>query len=180
MKFLTHNECAAWSSDHGFLAELREHRTGVPRLDELTGSFHAVKFPTPTDSGRKVAFAHLLYSLFDPSNTLLIWLGNWSVWPSSTHMPLFARFRQAFGEDRPLIEIPGQLVAQGESDDAISLITIALQFVWDCHVFSGSGRDVAFISHDEHGWFASRDRSVYDAAERQIGNFLATPTDVRG
>lgn len=134
MKFLTYDECAAWCSDHGFLADAHEQSIAKPQLDELPGSFDLTKFTIPTDSGRKVAFSRLLHSLFDPSNDLLIWLDSWSVWPSCMHMPLFTRFRQALGEDRPLIDIPGHVVAHGESDDAISLITIAMQFIWDCHI----------------------------------------------
>ena len=83
-------------------------------------------------------------------------------------MPLFTRFREAFGERRPLIEAPGHLLTPEEADDAISIISVSLLFIWDCHVLSGSGRDAVYVSHDEFGWFASRDLATVAAAREKI------------
>jgi hypothetical protein len=47
-------------------------------------------------------------------------------------MPLFTRFREAFGEKRPLIETPGHLLTPEEADDAISIIAVSLLFLWSC------------------------------------------------
>ena len=85
---------------------------------------------------------------------------------------LFARFREAFGERRPLIEAPGHLLAPNEADDAISIIAVSLLFFWDCHMLSVSGRSAAFISHDEYGWFASRDESLTDSIRKELAEVL--------
>jgi hypothetical protein len=87
-------------------------------------------------------------------------------------MPLFTRFREAFGERRPLIEAPGHLVTAGESDDAISIIGVSLLFLWNCHVLSDSGRDAVFTSHDEFGWFATRDPEAAKLAHERIREAL--------
>ena len=87
-------------------------------------------------------------------------------------MPLFSRFRQAFGEHRPLIEAPGHLVAPDEIEDGVSILTTALLFHWDCHVLTSSGRDVVFVSHDEFGWFGSRDASVAGSIRQQLKEAL--------
>ena len=72
-------------------------------------------------------------------------------------MPLFARFRQAFGEMRPLIEAPSHLIEPGELDEAISVLAMALLFFWDCYVFSEHRGPVFFCSHDEWiGFFIPR------------------------
>ena len=123
----------------------------------------------------KVGLARILYSLIDPAPELLLWLDDWAVWPSSQHMPLFTRFRQAIGEQRPLIDAPGHLVAPAEADDAVSIITVSLQFIWDCHIITASGRDAIFISHDESGWFGSRNASIADAARQQIEKAFKPP-----
>jgi hypothetical protein len=60
-------------------------------------------------------------------------------------MPLFTKFREALGEQRPLIEAPGHLVTPAEAGDAISIITVALLFIWNCHALSASDRDA--VSH---------------------------------
>jgi hypothetical protein len=110
----------------------------------------------------------LIYSLIEPSPELLLWVDDWAVWPSVQHMPLFSRFRQAFGETRPLIEAPGHLVLPNEADDAISIITMPLLFLWDCHVLTASGREAVYVSHDAYGWFASRDRAVAESVGLRV------------
>jgi hypothetical protein len=83
-------------------------------------------------------------------------------------MPLFTRFREAFGERRPLIETPGHLLNPDETDDALSIMSVSLLFLWNCHVLSGSGRDAVFTSHDEFGWLASRDPAIAAMAREEI------------
>jgi hypothetical protein len=128
------------------------------------------------DSGRKVAFARFLFSLLDTAPELLVWVGDWAVWPSCQHMPLFTRFRQAFGEVRPLIEAPGHLLNPSELDDAVSIFIVSFAFLWNCHLLTSSGRDAVFISHDEYGWFASRDESVAQSVARRIERDWTDPT----
>jgi hypothetical protein len=173
MRFLTYAESADWCSRHGYATRQREgHRVG-PDPDIPASEFHSVEFALPIDSGRKVWLARFLYELLAPSPELLIWLGDWAVWPSSQHMPLFSRFRQALGEHRPLIEAPGHLVTPDEIEDAVSILTVSLLFFWNCHLLTASGRDVVFVSHDEFGWFASRDASVADSVRQQLTERLA-------
>jgi len=156
MRFLTPAECVSWCKERGYPAGPRVGYT-VPIADKKPAGFHFAEFPIPPDSGKKAALGKFLFSLLKPTPEILLWLGAWAVWPSSQHMPLFARFREAFGERRPLIEIPGHLAKSSELDDAISILVIALEFVWDCHVIPASGREAVFISHDEYGWYGSQD-----------------------
>ena len=95
-------------------------------------------------------------------------LDEWYVWPSSAHLPLWSRFREALGETRSLIDAPGHLVSNSDSEDGISIIALALLFVWDCYGISASGEDAFFISHDEYCLFVSRDAR---RAERVAGEF---------
>jgi hypothetical protein len=83
-------------------------------------------------------------------------------------MPLFRRLRQALGEHRPLIETSGHVALPHEADDAVSILVMSLQFIWDCYMLSASGRDAIFISHDEHGWFASRSQPIVQAVRRRL------------
>src|SRR5207249_780691 len=119
-------------------------------------------------SGAKVSFARSIFDLIDPAPEVLLWLGEWSVWPSNQHLPLVTRWRPGFGEVRPLIEAPGQLAEPPDLDDAVSILTVALLFVWDCHVITGSGRDALYVSHDEYGWFASRDPTIAATASERL------------
>ena len=172
MRFLSYSQCAEWCVERRFPTRQSKGRIVGPDPYLRSPEFHFVEFTPPVDSGQKVWLARFLYSLLQPSSELLIWLGDWSVWPSSQHMPLFTRFREAFGEKRPLIEAPGHLLTPEEADDAISIMSVSMLFIWDCHVLSGSGRDAVHTSHDEFGWFASRDVSVAATAREKIDEAL--------
>ncbi len=176
MRFLTYSECAVWGTLRGLPTRHFEGYVVGPDLDLQSPPFHSVEFSPPTDSGRKVWLSRFLYSLLDPSPEPLIWLGDWAVWPSCQHMALFTRFRQAFGEPRPLIEAPGHLVTPVEAEDGISIISVSLLFIWDCHVLSASGRDAVFTSHDKFGCFASRDASAADSVRKQMNEALIETT----
>jgi hypothetical protein len=112
--------------------------------------------------------ARFLFSLVTPEPETLILVDDWAVWPTSQHMPLFTRFRQALGESRPLIEAPGHVVSASDNDDAVSVIATSLLFIWDCYGISASGRDAFYISHDELCYFASRDPSVAARVTEQL------------
>lgn len=142
------------------------------RPDINPDDFHVVDVPYESDSGAKVALARFLYSLVAPEPETLLLLSDWAVWPSSQHMPLFERFREAVGERRPLIEAPAHLVTASDNDDAISIIATSLLFIWDCTGISASGRDAFHISHDEYCFFASRDSAV----AKQVGEDLKART----
>jgi hypothetical protein len=172
MRFLTYSQCAEWCSQRGFPTRQVKGRMVGPDPDLQSSAFHFVEFTPPTDSCQKVWLARFLYALLQPSSELLIWLGDWAVWPSSQHMPLFTRFREALGEKRPLIEAPGHLLTPEEADDAVSIISLSLLFIWDCHVLSASGRDAVFTSHDEFGWFASREPLVAASVRKKIDESL--------
>lgn len=172
MKFLTYKECADWCSHHNYRTRHEPGYVTGPYPDLQPPIFHFVDFTPPSDSGRKVWFADFLYVLIDSSPELFIQLGDWDVWPSNQHMPLFTRFRQACGEERPLIEVPGHLLVPEEKNDAVSIISMSLLFIWNCYVLSASGRNAVFISHDEFGWFASRDALVAQSVGKRLEEAL--------
>ena len=172
MRFLTYAESADWCARRGYPTRQCDGSIVGPDPDIQALEFPRVEFALPTDSGQKVWLARFLYGLVVPSPELLIWIGDWAVWPSGQHMPLFSRFRQAFEEHRPLIDAPGHLVAPDEIEDGVSILTMSLFFLWDCHVLTASGRDVVFVSHDEFGWFGSRDVIVTDSVGQQLKDAL--------
>jgi hypothetical protein len=177
MRFLTYAESADWCSRRGYPTRGRGGIVG-PEPDIQRREFHRVEFVFPQTAARRVWLARFLYGLVDPSPELLIWVGDWAVWPDRQHMPLFSRFRQAFGEHRPLIEAPGHLVAPNEMEDGVSILITSMLFVWDCHLLTSSGRDALFVCHDEWGCFGSRDASVANSVGEQLKDAL--DVDFRG
>jgi hypothetical protein len=163
MRILSNEECVEWCRERGYPTYESPGHT-VPRASERPENFHSVEFRTPADSGRRVWLARELLSLLNPKPELLLWIGDWSVWPTCEHMPLFGRLRAALGENRPLIEAPGHVLSPADADDALSLLVLSMLFSWGAHVIHGSGRDVIHVDHHDEGWFASRDHKVTEAA----------------
>jgi len=136
-----------------------------------------VKIPYEGDSGRKVWLANLLYSLVPPAPETLLWIQDFEVWPSSQHLPLFTRFRQALGESRSLYDTPGHLVTSSDSEDSVSIIATSLLFLWDCYGITSSGRDAFHVSHDEYCWFVTRDAALAAQTTQEVSSAAtSTPT----
>jgi hypothetical protein len=109
MRCLTYAECAAWCNARDYpIADVDHYGRPAPAV---LNSYVHVPLVYPEDSGRKVQLSRNVVSRLLTSGELLLWIGDWAVWPTSQHMPLFTRFRQAFGETPPLIEAPGHLPA---------------------------------------------------------------------
>jgi|SRR6185369_9081101 len=164
MRFLTPEQWQAWCVARQ--VPLRE----ASRIRPAIGAdhFHIALLPYPSDSGGKVRFARRLLSLVASDSEALVLVDDWDVWPSSQHLPLFTRFREALGERRPLLEAPGHVVTRADEDDAISIVALSLLFLWDCYGISSTGRDAFYISHDEHCDFASRDAAVAERVTAEL------------
>jgi hypothetical protein len=81
----------------------------------------------------------------------LLWITDWSVWPSGEHLPLMTRLRHALREERSVYDAPGCLVRAGENDDGLSVVILALLFLWDVWILDGERRGAVLFSHDEFG-----------------------------
>jgi hypothetical protein len=156
VRFLTPEDWQAWCNER----TIPLRKAGWIRPDVSADHFHIAQIPYRVDSGAKVNMARFLFSLVAPDPETLFLLSDWAVWPSSQHMPLFTRFRQALGEARSIMESPGHLVTSSDGDDAVSIIATSLFFIWDCYGISSTGRDAFHISHDEYCVFGSRDAAI--------------------
>jgi hypothetical protein len=165
MRFVTPGQWQSWCI--GRKVPLRGVDWVRPAIDHA--HFHCADLPYPTDSGEKVSLARRLFSLVASESETLVLVGEWDVWPSSRHLPLFTRFREALGEDRPLIEAPACIATPADSEDAVSVVVTSLLFIWDCYGISSTGRDAFYISHDEYCCFASRDVSVTQRVMAEFG-----------
>jgi hypothetical protein len=119
--FLTDQQCTAWAAAQGVPLPAR------PRSSALeTAGYHSVHFEIPSDAGRRIALARLLWEAATPYPVdSLLWITEWGVWASGEHMPLVRQLRERFGERRDLQEAPGHVFAAGEDDVALSFLAIA-------------------------------------------------------
>lgn len=146
MQFLTASECGQWSTAHGW------PWSGRPAVHDLDNrSWARLEFAIPSDAGRRVALLRMLWRATGGSPRLL-WVTDWSVWPSGEHLPLYSLLRERLGDRRALHEAPGHLTATDEDEDSgLAVATVAVLFLWDLYVL-GEGRGF-FLSQDEYGTF---------------------------
>ena len=91
---------------------------------------------------------------YETEPQMLVWFTEWGVWPSGERAHIFERFRASYGEERPLIEVPAHLLLGSETEDALSLATLGVLFLWDDYVVGSGGTRLLHYSHDEVGWVA--------------------------
>jgi hypothetical protein len=106
-------------------------------------------YSIPPDSGRKTALSRLLAYLLLRSPDVCIYVSGWGVWGSSENLDLFYGYRRSFGENRTLMEAPVHLFERSEEGTFVSILCMALYFVWDAWVFDTEGKVLVRISHDE-------------------------------
>lgn len=168
MQFLSPGEAATWASNQGYpFKQASLERDGFVRHE----------FKIPSDAGRRVALARLLWeSTAQGRPEALLWVTEWSVWPSGEHMPLAAVLRHAFGEEHSLAESPGHLFRLGEDDHGITFLSVALLFLWDAYLLAAGGEVAVFVSHDEYGVVLSRNPDAGLPVQRRLAIFNEAAT----
>jgi hypothetical protein len=146
MQFLTSDESRIYAHRHGVRVN---DSFGRPVASDVATP---LRFQIPEDAGKRVALARLLWEAAgEGASEVLIWVTESGVWPSGEHRPLVEAARRGFGAHRPLNETPGHLVRLGEDDFGLSIVCLAILFLWDCWVLPSDGRPAVYLSHDEFG-----------------------------
>lgn len=144
MKTITAKEAAEWCKTHGVVIA----DWGLP--DVRRGTPGTADFTIPEDAGKRTAMVKEQMSALLTTPTCLVWLHDWSVWPSGQWHHIFERFRLSYACGDSLSAKPGHLIDRAESDAAVSIAVYAVLMLWDCYVISDDGRWL-YYSHDECG-----------------------------
>ena len=142
MNTLSREQTSEWCRQH----EIALNDRGLPERSEASA-----QFKIPADAQKRVHLVSYCLSTFKSEPTFLVWFDDWDVWPSGQRMHIFDRFRMSYGETRPLSQCPGHVFEEGEIEDAISFVTLAVLFLWDCYVVTPERSKLLFFSHDEYG-----------------------------
>jgi len=143
MKIITREEAGAWCRKHG----LGLTDQGLPAIRGLPD---ATDFAIPTDAGQGTALAREQIRSLAIDCSCLVWLDDWSVWPSGQWQHLFDRIRLSYGCDDTLIKRPAHLIDKTDIDAAVSIGVYAILMLWNCYVITDKGAWL-FYSHDECG-----------------------------
>lgn len=156
MKFLTEDAARSWCNAQNIQIILC-------RDDQRTDDYSDLyRIQSPRDTGKMVWLSKLLIRTVDFRTDCLLWIMDWSIWPSCEHLPLINTLRAAFGDASGLSKTPAHLLAQNESDFGISVLFLAQAFYWNVFFTGASGSTSFYISHDEYILFRSSNREVVE------------------
>jgi len=143
MKIISKLEAGMWCRSRG----LSLTESGLPEVGAIPDVFD---FLIPSDAGQRVASAKDQIGNLAIDTSCLVWLDDWSVWPSGQWHHLFERFRLSYGYKEQLIDRPAHIIDKVEVDAAISIAVYAVLMLWDCYVITDRGAWL-FYSHDGFG-----------------------------
>lgn len=134
-------------------------------------------FTIPADSGVKTALSRAITSsMYGMDDDCMLWIREYSIWPSSEDWTLFEGFRRSLGENSPLREKPGHLASRDDADRLRSLLAMVLYFVWGAVLIGAKSRVVVTVSHDEvMDVFAPNTQSVPSELVGQLRSITERP-----
>ena len=143
MKIISELEAGKWCQSRG----LPLNERGLLAVRAIPDAF---EFSIPRDAGQRVALAKHQMERLAIDTSCLVWLDDWSVWPSAQWHHLFERFRLSYGCKDHLIDRPAHIIDKAEVDAAVSIAVYAILMLWDCYVITDRGSWL-YYSHDEYG-----------------------------
>jgi hypothetical protein len=123
--------------------------------DEDKG-LETVGFPYPKEAHGVFVTAHWFAHSFMFRNSVLLWITEWGIWPTSENWHLYYKLRQAAGDFRLLQEAPGHLFLEHETEDLASFTQTAMLNGWGGYILTQADYVNAFFSHDEYIDFFAR------------------------
>ena len=159
MIVLPNEQTAAWCRQH----QISLNEYGLPEKSNCDS-----EFTIPVDAQHRVLLVSQTMQPFANESVFLVWFNDWSVWPSGQRMHVFDRFRMSYGETRWLIHSPGHVFDQSEIEDAISFVTLAVLFLWDCYIVTPGRSKLLFFSHDEFGLMKGLNVNVGELSGRSL------------
>ena len=149
LRFYTKDECEEWLRGLGRTKPDVVPATGVERIGY------------PTEPHRIFSIAHWIASSLTYRMPTLLWITEWSIWPSSENWHLYYTLRRNHMDTRLLHEAPGHLFLGHESEDLASFLQVAMLNGWGGYILTQADYVNAFFSHDEYiDFFAKIDSNL--------------------
>jgi len=156
LRFFTHQQSEDW------LAGLqRQKPDAVPNIQ-------AQRIAYPQQPHDVFVIAHWVATSLTHRMTVLLWITEWGVWPSSENLHLYYKLRHAYGDARLLSEAPGHLFLPHEAEDLASFLQIAMLNGWGGYVLTQAGHVDMFFSHDEYMTFYSENDACLAEVRRGL------------
>ncbi|MEO8382493.1 MAG: hypothetical protein ABI779_22730 [Acidobacteriota bacterium] len=145
MQFLEESQIEEWCMEHQVALPLSEAECAVAS----TRFFGQAVSPR----GQEADVVTAVLAELGEWDECLLWIDEWSIWPSSENWPAYYAERGVHGERRSLRVAPGHL-AGGEDRDALTtFLRIVLENAWGAYVIPVMSAHTtgrwAHASHDE-------------------------------
>lgn len=168
MRLYTKEECEEWLRD-------RER----PKPDTVPDN-QVERFAYPTEPHRVFYLAHWIAASLTYQMPTLLWVTEWSIWPSSENWHLYYKLRQSYGDLRLLHEAPGHLFLGHEAEDLSSFLQIAMLNGWGGYILTQADYVNAFFSHDEYIEFFAKPHGNLAEVRKEFGNSKSNRSRVSG
>ena len=169
MKALDMHAGDQWLKSHGL--------SGVSSKELKSSMPVRRRYSIPHKKRKKTAIARSLSELFSISpHDRLLWISDYSIWPSSENPALFHAYRSSFGENRDLSEAPYHLLSSSDRVHLECLLDIVLYFFWDAVLLDSQGSYALQVSHDEWLDVYSSEEFVNGGIDYQKLDFLTVKT----
>ncbi len=138
MRFYTAQECEEW---------LRGRERSKP---DAVPECYVERIDYPAQPYKIFSMAHWIASSLTYRMPTLLWITEWSIWPSSENWHLYYKLRHSYSDMRLLHEAPGHLFLEHESEDLTSFLQTAMLNGWGGYILTQADYVNAFFSHDEY------------------------------
>ena len=140
-------------------------------------SMHYLQFYAPPEHRRVEAFSRMFYQQIIPNSELLIHITDW-VFYTPSEMLVIDAVRGSHNESRRLIDAPGHLVDQSESDLGIALFSLSASYAWKSYLYSPHLRTTLYNWDGEIFDFWTNGNQEYLAMKSLLSQFSFTETTV--
>lgn len=145
MFFRTRSECEALASGYGYDCDVAHNRI----VYQQRPFPHAVTLGFSGALDRSYALAGQIATWCGPFERLVLWVTEWSIWPSSENLHLYYTVRRASGDFRELAEAPGHVFLKHEQADLVTFLDLTIRFGWGGFLFGYPQSAAMILSHDE-------------------------------
>jgi hypothetical protein len=157
MRFYTRQECEEW---------LRGRERVTP---DQNPDLRRERISFPQEAHEFFYLAHWIATSLTYREPTLLWITEWSVWPSSENWHLYYKLRRSYGDTGLLHESPGHLFLQHEAEDLASFLQLSMLNGWGGYVLPHLDYVSAFFSHDEFIDFFAQDDGNLTVVREAIG-----------
>jgi hypothetical protein len=168
MRFYTKDECEEWLRGRERLKPDAVPESQVERIIY------------PPEPYRIFYMAHWIASSLTYRMPTLLWITEWSIWPSSENWHLYYKLRQSYQDLRLLHEAPGHLFPGHEPEDLASFLQIAMLNGWGGYILTQADYVNAFFSHDEYIKFFAKPDGNLAEIRQELGTGKSERSRVPG